>query len=178
MQKRRKELLRGWFVLFLSGICRGYRRVPARRAAHSVHALPPADLSRTQRLVISQVHSPPFCEVAVSLSCPDVRFTPLLLNDYPARSVPSARRYPCQTNKRFSLPYVLTAPQAFSHTPCASRFAAALQRMKPPLILVLHPNRRSPPMPAFMPDGRAPAVPPCLLPLRSSFLFARRSIAG
>ena len=33
-------------------------------------------------------------------------------------------------------------------------------------------------MPAFMPDGHAQAVSPCLLPLRSSFLFARRSIAG
>ena len=168
---------------FHPSLCRSYRRVPARRAAHSVHTLPPADLSRTQRLVVSQVHSPPFGEVAVSLSCPDVRFTPLFLNDYPARSVPSARRYPCQTNKSFSSPsglnnvapfvsgirakqtrtsrhpIFLTAPEAFSHTLCASRFAVALQRMKPPLILVLHPNRRSPPMPAFMPDGRAQVAP-------------------
>lgn len=33
-------------------------------------------------------------------------------------------------------------------------------------------------MPAFMPDGRAQAVSPCLLPLRSSFLFARRFVVG
>ena len=191
MQKRRKELLRGWFVLFLSGICRGYRRVPARRAAHSVHALPPADLSRMQRLVVSQVHSPPFGEVAVSLSCPDVRFTPLLLNDYPARSVPSARRYPCQTNKSFSSPsglnnvapfvsgtrakqtkaprhpMLLTSPQAFSHTLCASRLAVALQRMKPPLILVLRSNRMSSSCACFYAWRSRAGCSPCLLPPRA-----------
>lgn len=118
-------------------------------------------MSSTASRVNSRPHPLPGCLFHLSV-----------LNDYLARTFPPARRYPCQTNKSFSSPYVFNrATSIFSHSvrPALRR---ALQRIKPPLILVLHPNRRSPPMPAFMPDGRAQAAPHTLShPARFPLVF-------
>ena len=70
--------------------------------------------TRTSRCSISstatRVNSRP-------LSLPGCLFHLSVLNDYLARTFPPARRYPCQTNKSFSSPYVFNrATSIFSHS--------------------------------------------------------------
>ena len=100
-------------------------------------------MSSTASRVNSRPHPLPGCLFHLSV-----------LNDYLARTLPPARRYPCQTNKSFSSPsglynvapfvsgirakqtrasrrpMFLTAPQAFSRTLCAPRIANAQQHIK------------------------------------------------
>lgn len=140
-----------------------------RRAALPVRTLPPAGSARHSALLF---HPCALRPSAWSLSRPSARMsTPP--NGFVFRTTTPRDQFRPRAGTRAKQtrasrhPMFLTAPQAFSHTLCASRFAVALQRMKPPLILVLHPNRRSPPMADFMPGGRAPAVLPFLLPSRA-----------
>ena len=109
---------RAFAVCFRLSPCRSYRRFVSPRRPTCPHPAA-CRLRPTLRIVVSPVRAPSVCLVALSPLCPDV-YTPqwfCFSNDYPARSVPSARRYPCQTNKSFSSPYVFNrATSIFSHS--------------------------------------------------------------